>query len=321
MMSIIKRTVVVVMMAVSLAWGMEYAMAQGSLTPPGVPATMMKTLDQVEARIPLVDGSPGVSIGVYGTITISQPGSYYLTENLTVPTGNGITINASDVSLDLNGFTIRSTNAATGYKGIEINGSQVSVFNGHIKSGITYADDEYSGSGFNDGIYAIGSSCVNIFIRDITVSGVNSFGILIVKSNSVVESSLVIVAKNGGIQAEKVIGCRATTCGANAIEGEIVDTCIGKSTGFHGISATLVVNSYGYTIGASSIHTGIVADLIQNSYGYSRNGKGIFATGTVVNSYGKTGVIASSPPGIKAEVAVGCTAVNGEDIHDKYDMP
>jgi hypothetical protein len=32
------------------------AFAQGALTPPGAPAPMMKSLDQVEARTPLVSG-------------------------------------------------------------------------------------------------------------------------------------------------------------------------------------------------------------------------------------------------------------------------
>src|SRR5262245_44146183 len=39
--------------------------------------------------------------------TISQPGSYKLSGNLAVPAGvNGIYISASNVTLDLNGFTI-----------------------------------------------------------------------------------------------------------------------------------------------------------------------------------------------------------------------
>ena len=44
-------------------------------------------------------------------VTISQPGSYYLTRNLTVSSGDGINITTIGVTLDLNGFTIRSTRA------------------------------------------------------------------------------------------------------------------------------------------------------------------------------------------------------------------
>ena len=67
--------------------------AQGSLTPPGAPAPTMKTLAQVEPRTPI--GS--------APFTISQPGSYYLTTNLT----GAVTIAADNVTLDLMGFAIR----------------------------------------------------------------------------------------------------------------------------------------------------------------------------------------------------------------------
>lgn len=39
-------------------------------------------------------------------ITISQPGHYKLMGNLTVPAGTGILIQASDVTIDLNGFAV-----------------------------------------------------------------------------------------------------------------------------------------------------------------------------------------------------------------------
>ena len=43
-------------------------------------------------------------------VTITQPGIYRLTSNLQVPTGkNGIEIASNDVTLDLNGFSIRGT--------------------------------------------------------------------------------------------------------------------------------------------------------------------------------------------------------------------
>ena len=76
--------------------------AQGSLTPPGAPAATMKSLDQVEARTPILSAP----------FTITNSGSYYLTANLTVSINCGITILASGVTLDLNGFTISSTAAS-----------------------------------------------------------------------------------------------------------------------------------------------------------------------------------------------------------------
>src|SRR5437588_12623981 len=71
--------------------------AQGTLTPPGAPAPAMKTLTQIEPRTP-ISSLP---------YTVTNGGSYYLTANLTgVALQSGITIQADDVTLDLNGFTL-----------------------------------------------------------------------------------------------------------------------------------------------------------------------------------------------------------------------
>jgi parallel beta-helix repeat protein len=71
--------------------------AQGPLVPPGPPGPIMKTLEQIEPRIP-ISSVPFI---------ITTPGSYYLTTNVTGGTGNGITISNSDVTVDLNGFVLR----------------------------------------------------------------------------------------------------------------------------------------------------------------------------------------------------------------------
>src|SRR5580704_7915636 len=77
------------------------AFGQGSLTPPGAPAPSMKSLDQIQPRTPI--SSP---------VAITQPGSYYLTTNIVG--AFSLTILTSDVTLDLNGFTITITNNSDG---------------------------------------------------------------------------------------------------------------------------------------------------------------------------------------------------------------
>ena len=96
--------------------------AQGSLTPPGAPAPTMKTLEQIEPRIP-ISSLP---------YSISQPGSYYLTTNLTGVAGqNGITITGARVTLDLMGFELRGVPGSL--SGIHMNpATSPHVLNGSI---------------------------------------------------------------------------------------------------------------------------------------------------------------------------------------------
>jgi parallel beta-helix repeat protein len=65
----------------------------------------MKTLDQVEPRIPVnATTTPGDAASVF---KITQPGSYYLTSNITGVSGkHGIYITTGNVTLDLRGFEL-----------------------------------------------------------------------------------------------------------------------------------------------------------------------------------------------------------------------
>ncbi|MDO8629599.1 MAG: right-handed parallel beta-helix repeat-containing protein [Phycisphaerales bacterium] len=78
--------------------------------------------------------------------TISEPGSYVLTSDLTtVPPGqNGIIIAADDVTLDLNGFTIRGS-SGVGALGVAVQGDGVRIHNGRVadwnNSGIDLAGE------------------------------------------------------------------------------------------------------------------------------------------------------------------------------------
>ena len=78
----------------------------GPLDPPAGPvAPTFKTLTEVEPRIAInATNTPGTGSNLF---TISQPGSYYLTGNITGASGkNAIGISASGVTLDLNGFEL-----------------------------------------------------------------------------------------------------------------------------------------------------------------------------------------------------------------------
>src|SRR5207244_2456549 len=96
--------------------------AQGSLAPPGAPVLTMTSLDQIEPRTP-ISSAP---------FTITNSGSYYLTTNLNVTAGDAITVSANGVTLDLNGFTIASTEASPTGTGILLsnNRSAIHILNG-----------------------------------------------------------------------------------------------------------------------------------------------------------------------------------------------
>lgn len=78
------------------------SVAQPSLAPPpGAPAQSARFGHLIELT---QSATPGDADAVF---KITQPGSYVLTQNITVPAGSaGIEVAASDVTIDLNGYTI-----------------------------------------------------------------------------------------------------------------------------------------------------------------------------------------------------------------------
>jgi len=287
-------------------------LAQGSLTPPGAPAPTMKTLAQVEPRVP-ISSAP---------FTITQPGSYYLTTNLTVSGGDAITIATNGVTLDLNGFTIASTApSATGY-GIYINSGlrNIAIQNGHIQGGVTNnGSGVFSGPGFGYGIYYSGSEPQNVRVSGISVSGCQYHGIYVdIVASTTVENCVVRTVGSYGIFANTIRGCVALDCGDTAIAGQQVSDSRGQSVGSgielyaytaqncYGISS----NSYGLyadstaigCYGQSSSGFGLRATTAQNCYGSSSSGTGLYAGSTALGCYGQS----SSGTGLQARTAQNC---------------
>jgi len=118
------RTVLLALAVVLFLLPFFAVLAQGPLDPPGAPAPMMKTLAQMEPRTPITNVP----------VTISAPGSYYLTDSFIGVVGwDGITIDADAVTLDLNGFKL--TGKAGSLSGIRVasNRSGISIRNGSVE--------------------------------------------------------------------------------------------------------------------------------------------------------------------------------------------
>lgn len=136
--------------------------AQGSLTPPGGPAETMKTLDQLYEAIKQVEPRTPITNLPY---TVTQPGSYYLTANLTT-TGHGINIMTSRVTLDLMGFSINGDRGTTD-NGINVTAGGPLLYDIVVKGGIV--------SQFGSGLYL--KNVNNARIEGVTVSSNAVYGV------------------------------------------------------------------------------------------------------------------------------------------------
>jgi hypothetical protein len=294
--------------------------AQGSLTPPGAPAPTMLTLSQVEPRTPVdATHTPGNS---FEKFIINQPGSYYLTSNINLTNGEAVEITTNGVTLDLNGFTISSTDPAGSAYAIRLQvpsgGGDITIVNGHIKGGVTNNGTSFSGPGFGSAINSPGTTQQNVRITGISISGCSYYGIYLgTGSSTVVESCNVQNIGFMGIFANTVSHSSAYQCGNDGIYANTAADCTGQgvSSGT-GISTTTANNCYGYSTGSGA---GLVATTANNCYGYSAgSGTGLWVTGTAIACYGQS----VSGIGINANIANSCTVGGGTtNITYKYNMP
>ena len=243
---------------------------QGSLTPPpGPPAPTMKTLDQVEARtIVNATNTPGDAANSF---IISAPGSYYLTGNLTGEANkHGISIQANDVSLDLNGFALINAgdNGRIGVN-VPVNQTSFGIRNGSVRgwtgggvqaaNAVTSAEKlraaDNGGAGLSVGNGSLIKDCVasgnhtGFFLADRSqasncISTVN-LGVGF-DGSSYVNLLDCTASRNGGhaivvAGSSSVIRCSATrSAGSNGITagpGCTITDCTASNNGAQGIQA------------------------------------------------------------------------------------
>jgi parallel beta-helix repeat protein len=143
----------------------------GPLNPPAGPvAPTMKTLTEVEPRTAInAVNTPG---GGGAQFNITQPGSYYLTGNITgINATCAIYITSSNVTIDLNGFTISGGNLAINAPGVAGSLNSITVRNGVVTSCLA------------NGI-SLGSTN-NAIVEDVRVSNAAATGIVVGPSSQV----------------------------------------------------------------------------------------------------------------------------------------
>ena len=223
--------------------------AQGSLTPPGAPAATFKTLTQIEPRTP-ISSLP---------YTISSPGSYYVTTNLTgVNAASGITIAASDVTLDLKGYSLVGVGGSI--DGILVSGNRTNLWidNGAIRGwglegidGTTaqssaFADLKIIGGGnvgLRSGTAALVSRCV--------ATGNSQEGFLIYDGCQVRECT---ARNNGASGIATGNNCRIADCQAQFNNSDGIAT--GSGCSISGCTSANHTNNNGGIIGSAGISSG-----------------------------------------------------------------
>lgn len=183
-------------------------MLAGGLDPPGTPASTPGP----EPRIPIsAETTPGAGDSMF---RIATPGSYYLTGNLFVGASrDGIEIAADNVTLDLNGFAVRSVRLQPG----EL----------PPKHGVVVA------SGHD-----------NIAIRNGTISGMDSYALRAVNVGSVLVEDVLVSDSGTGIDVGP--GAIVSHCIAQGNDGagfilrddSLVTTCVSRANASTGIALT-----------------------------------------------------------------------------------
>ena len=236
--------------------------AQGSLTPPGAPAPTMKSLDDIyfklESRTPVnTSTTPGDALNLF---IISQPGSYYLTSNIVgVSSKDGIKITTNNITLDLNGFSMRGSSGS--FDGILVPSgvtcSNIVIRNGAISSwgeyGIQSSGDIVNSTFENlnvsfsatvgiecgngcvvrncsvngnveSGIYVHGSGCLvvgNICTGNNTLNNSGYAGILVAGANNRIDENHVTGSgtSGNGIQIFSAVGNTNNVVIRNSVSG------------------------------------------------------------------------------------------------------
>lgn len=174
---------------------------------------------------------------------INSPGFYYLTGNLSVASGDGITVSSDDVTLDLMGFRIKGPGSSLNTD-ININGHHnVEVRNGSLTACQHCLSDGGSGAGRNRAVNLRTENCLNgidfegsgggNLVKGCSADG-GTYGIYIsggVATGNTVTNCIFGIFGSGTISGNSVTNCSTYGIDCTAASGIIGNTVVNPSTG------------------------------------------------------------------------------------------
>ena len=191
--------------------------------PPGPIISTGKTLNEVEPRTPVTPDP------FFNLITISQPGSYYLTRSFT----GRIVVNASDVTLDLNGFTVTSPSQASinviyqfsGVNRMRLRNGRV-VVRALITSRAIFLESDQPGNVVED---------IDVFcdaLSGASIQGLNCFGPVTIRRVRVQGLFAVAMLIKGGTVSDcSIIGVAGSIAGIDSTNGiSQIERCFVSTT-------------------------------------------------------------------------------------------
>ncbi|HPR63763.1 MAG TPA: right-handed parallel beta-helix repeat-containing protein [Thermoanaerobaculia bacterium] len=202
-------------------------------------------------------------VPIYQQTTITQPGHYIVTRDISIASGSVLTIQADEVQVDLGGFTLSTSSSSAAVMEISSGKTDLFFYNGRLKGGMF-------------GIHHMGSSSsIRVSVKDVEIIDPVTSGISMTRVNKADIDHCRIVRSSPDIMALYGILLQGDP---GSLECRVTDNVV-EGTGFYGI--------YLDDVTASEIRGNEVTRYAQTDSSYS----GIFIIGPSIWQSGGSRIV------------------------------